>query len=329
MIKQYYFPQYIFKKILEYILPNEYIIMKRQCKIFRVGIQDTLTYNNIDNTYEKHIKESDFIFFKTESILFYDAIAKINEKDHTNIALFKNIRFENNNIFKYIDCIDFILDGIRIDTVFAPVISVLQEYYEMNGIPFYSFKDGLINISTNDESIYKPPIDIKIHLKKNVDFSVLDNVKLLVDVYYPAKIIGFFNRGNISSEISKFIYKTQNQKEIISKSKRICVQLIFNSPTYFLISNLRLYNITINLNCVYKYNLEQLNNGLIKLTHKINLNNFENYSLNFSRIDNIILEFDVDEDDIGKELLLTAVNMNVYRNTKFLYGIMGGLRFYD
>ena len=222
----------------------------------------------------------------------------LNESTKQNEFIYRNLRFENEEDVNKIEYIELLIGGSRHDRIYMDFYHNLQKLYEMNNIPLYYFKFGLISFLYHD-------IELKIKFKNESD----NYVKILFDKYKNC------NRTNKSYEF--MIY--QNQEVFFNDDKKT---LNLNHPCYLLIANKKLKNIKLKLQKdkeseLEEFKLEQDNNNIIYLTNNKDLNHFSR-SFDFSKIDYSYLHYECDDEE---GLRITAINSQVSRMMSGLCGL--------
>lgn len=222
----------------------------------------------------------------------------LNENTKQNEFIYRNLRFENEEDINKIEYIELQIAGTRHDRIYMDFYHNLQKLYEMNTIPLYYFKFGLISLLYHD-------IQLQIKFKNESD----NYVKILVDKYKNC------NRTDKSYEF--MIY--QNQAVYFYDDKK---KLNLNHPCYLLIANKKLKNIKLKLQKdkeseLEEFKLEQDNNNIIYLTNNKDLNHFSR-SFNFSRIDYSYLHYECDDEE---GLRITAINSHVSRSMSGMCGL--------
>lgn len=134
--------------------------------------------------------------------------------------------------------------------------------------------------------------------------------KILFDIYNPKQEI--YDKPSMQA-----IYQFNRYYDYCDGHKR-CI-LTFNHPVYFFICHHKLKNIKLHVGKNKIFELDQLDNGIIKLTNHIKFENWSNYPINFSRVDRVCLEFDCDF--IG-DIFVGGVNCNILGYQNNYYGIM-------
>lgn len=222
----------------------------------------------------------------------------LNKSTKENEFIYRNLRFENEEDINKIEYIELFIGGSRHDRIYMDFYHNLQKLYEINTIPLYYFKFGLI-------SLLRYNIELNIKFKNESD----NYVKILVDKYKNC------NRTNRSYEF--MIYQNQNIYFYNDKN-----QLNLNHPCYLLIANKKLKNIKLKLKKdkeseVEEFKLEQDNNNIIYLTNNKDLNHFSR-SLNFTKIYRSFLHYECDDEE---GLRITAINSHVSRMLSGMCGL--------
>lgn len=284
------------KEILSYekrynknnIFPRYHFINNNQKLIPESVFVETLEFQYNPNRYKYDYDE------KKYGYSFY----LLNESTKENEFIYRNLRFENEEDINKIEYIELQIAGSRHDRIYMDFYHNLQKLYEMNTIPLYYFKFGLISLLYHE-------IQLQIKFKNESD----NYVKILVDKYKNC------NRTNKSYEF--MIY--QNQDVLFYDDKK---KFFLNHPCYLLIANKKLKNIKLKLQKdkeseLEEFKLEQDANNIIYLTNNKDLNHFSR-SFSFSKIDYSYLHYECDDEE---GLRITAINSHVSRMMSGMCGL--------
>ena len=253
-------------------------------------------YLNKVSTY-KFYKKIEFI--KEDSSLIMFELPQLNEIDgNINFSIktslmYKNLQFEGN--IDNIEWIELEVGGRRIDRINMEFYKTLQQFYKMDGIPFYSFKYGhFIKYFHITRILFKIKKPEKIILK--------------VDEYHSLKYYLVTNQ---------LLYINSKCEYFNVKDKDNVINLNFEHPTYFFLCNHKLENINLTFPLGNenrkKFKLYQYGQ-IIRLTLKLDSDDISNYSINFSRFDKIELEFDSPNSD---KIILTSIHNNILQHRSF------------
>jgi hypothetical protein len=320
---KYYFPTEIFSIIKEFLF-IDYDLLKQRCNYVTTSL-DNKIYNNC--TDELSVRPTKLIYDRERNKEYFDYISDnrfvetkelVGDKNNTimkfiidyhptsgfpctdDIYFFKNLRFEDENIIKYIKNITFHNNGHNFDNFDACFYKTLQKFYNMQGIPLYIFKYGFLRkFSTYGELI--------------ITFSAkpVETIKILYDVY---------KRNNYQLNIGKqfFTYQCSNYStHNVAKRANMINLHNFSHPTFFFMCNYQLTNIKINL-FGDEFSLKQYGQ-IIRLTNKLDSKLISNYAFNMSRtVPFSQLEFDSPYSD---KIILANVNINLIKSFSGYYGM--------
>ena len=308
--KKYYFPSGVFDIIKQFILPSEYdrleryAYVKNEMKRCRNNTMDKWFFAPNGERYDVEINKEIKDQFKNSELLMThthefntDSIKCItlNSPHRIRRDFIKNIRFENKNIIKDIELIRLEIGGYIIDTLYCDFYQILQDFYKMDGIPINSLKYGIIY------SLLMQVV-LRIEFKKN---TIIRKEKLLVDVH---KFNDLVDRYNLPST-SQIIYQIGHLEIYPLMSKILCTRhrLYFDHPVYFLFCKHKLRNIKLIINQGDEFKLDQLENGIIKLTNYVKFEEWSNYPINFSRIHTMQIEFECDVEKVVIESIFSNI----------------------
>jgi hypothetical protein len=319
---EYYFPPEIFNIIKKYLF-IDYNIIKEDFGSSAISRFDRQLYNDfsqylpirqtkilynkvVNKDYLDYISDCTFIETKEltgndEFIIYYSNIihCKCNYGNHgDDVFLFKNLRFEDESVIKYIENIKFGINNSILCDFNGCFYKTLQKFYKMKGIPIHIFIYGFL------QKFYTcyPKLTITFYEKPQ-------NIKILYDVYKRKK-----PRCNIGQQF--YTYQCHNQINIKVKKENNKINLKeFRCPVYFFICNHKLTNIKLHL-FDQIYPLQQYGQ-IIRLTNKIDHEILSNYPYNISRIIADLI-FDSPYSD---NIILTSVNLNIIRSMSGCYGM--------
>ena len=270
------------------------------------GAQDTANKKqNINKFYIDYVSNAKFVE-TTESLridkrnkqIIY-TLFKTGLEDKQ--FFFKNLRLKNQEDLDKIESFEIECGGQRFDTIYTWTFPQLQSFYKMTEteIPFSYFKYGAVYTKYHDVRIY-------ITLKKDIQ----EDIPLLIDVY---------ENLNENKDTSLELLSYQSQCLHISNHKKNETVLNINHPCYFFVCNKKLDNIILQFNGEFKkeFKLVQEQNGIIRLTNKLNSDDFSNYCVNFSKIDLATLKYNCLDDE---GLMLCAINSQI---TRVMSGMAG------
>ena len=311
-----YFPAEIFRLIKEYLFVY-YNDMRNMFGSICISIIDQTLYQatettSIWNDYRRDkilsVSNRNSGYFKYLSHSKFMETHKMTQKadkiisfvlnygsPSDDIYYFKNLRFEDESIIKYIKNIKFI-NNDAFENFNGCFYKTLQKFYKMKGIPIYIFKYGYLQkFHTYGELI--------------IQFNEIpkEDISIIYDVY---------QRPVYYSNHQFFTYQCLRSSTHAIKPKNNIVTLKgFHHPTYFFMCNHRLTNIILDL-FGKKYHLEQ-HGQIIRLTNEINSDILSNYPFNMSRtIPYSFITFDSPD---SNKIIISCVNLNLLHSIKGYY----------
>lgn len=237
---------------------------------------------------------------------------------------FKNLRFENELDIYNVEQIDLEIGGCRIDRIMCDFLPQLQEQHnvESNVIPFSVFKDGVPEFRFHE-------IRLTILVR-----NACDSINFLIDEYYDQNIKeryfetpeGFISEETIhkklgsgllrDSHMELFIFNNQYLTHTMKVGNKYYSEMI-NGLVFGFFSENSLEDIFLEFMSngqLYKIPLEQCENNFVSFTpaknleHLYNNHIYNDYALNFSRLNDIYLHYKVVDDSPTNNLCFIKAN---------------------
>lgn len=204
-------------------------------------------------------------------------IYKLYESGNDRPYLFKNLRFKNKDDLDKVTKFELQVGGQNFNSFTSCFYKAIGLFLEMDGIPLYMFKEGLLMLKYHETNII---------LNTNIS-----DIVLLVDKH----MIRERNTvKNISLEYTVYQMHPSYMKIQRNDDGLMSMDLYINHPLYFLIVGQKIYDIKLYINRNV-FVVKQDINGIINLTNNLKLMDFATYSINAGKIDSFRLTYRCDE----------------------------------